>query len=314
MRRFRCRCGSAVFFDNLHCTNCQRALAFDPIMLEMQSGSPSELAFCSNRESVIACNWVAPDGGQCQSCYMSKLIPMLSKPENRERWRLLELAKRRLLYNLISINLPVHPERLKFVFKEDQRTNPSVQDDHVAIGHAQGVITVNAAEADEVYREEMRIAMNEPNRTLLGHMRHESGHHYWSILISDANRDAARALFGDESASYDQALNNYYANGPLPNWNERYISAYATMHPAEDWAETWAHYLHIRSVMETALSNGMVSTLDINEWRSEFTDIIIRVNEIVRSLGQGDAYPFIITDPIAAKIDFIHRAVTEFTS
>ncbi len=314
MRRFKCQCGAAVFFDNHRCTNCGRVLAFDLDSQRVVSGNEGELSLCSNRKAVIRCNWTSPEGGPCQSCRMSKLIPSLSKDENQERWRKLELAKRRLLYNLVSIGLPVDETHLKFVFKEDRRTNPDVHDAHVNIGHAEGVITINAAEADEVYREQMRIAMNEPLRTLLGHMRHESGHYYWSVVVNDSNRDAARGLFGDERADYGQALDRYYENGPIDGWPESYISAYASAHPSEDWAETWAHYLHIRSVMETALANRMIESVNPDAWRSEFIEVIIRVNEIVRSLGQVDAYPFIITDRIAEKIEFVHEAVSDYAA
>lgn len=316
MRRFTCRCGRPVYFDNHSCMFCQRALAFDSESLDMlaEDEPGSGLAFCSNRHSVIRCNWLSPAGGPCLSCRTSKLIPALSKPKNRERWRKLEGAKRRLLYQVLRIGLPVDEERLKFVFKEDRRTNPDVSDDHVSIGHARGVITINAAEADEVYREQMRAALNEPMRTLLGHFRHESGHYYFDIVVDDSNRSEARELFGDETSDYDAALRRYYDAGPPPDWPARFISSYATAHPVEDWAETWAHYLHIRGVLEVAEVTGLTGRVELDNWRDEFIDLIIKVNEVLRSMGMADAYPFVITDVIAAKIDFVHRAVGAHTS
>lgn len=316
MKRLLCVCGRAVYFDNHSCGNCGRQLAFDPASLTMHAEpEPGDgLACCSNRTSTIRCNWLAQPGADtCLSCATSQIIPTLSKPENHERWRKLEQAKRRLIYELLRLGLPVDPTRLRFAFKEDRRSNPDVHDDHVSIGHANGVITINAAEADEVYREQMRQQMNEPYRTLLGHFRHESGHYYFNVVVSDALRDEARALFGDESLPYDAALQNYYQNGPTPGWEERYISSYASSHPAEDWAECWAHYLHICAVLEVADSTGLRTGVDIQKWQTEFIDLVIAVNEVLRSLGLPDAYPFVVTSAIAKKIDFVHKAVSLFS-
>jgi hypothetical protein len=316
MRRFACRCGRPVYFDNHRCTHCHRELAFDPEALDMRAEEePGDgLPCCANRLSDIQCNWMSGSAGPCLSCRMSKIIPVLSKPENRNRWRKLEAAKRRLLYELLRMGLPVDDRDLHFVFKEDRRTNPDVGDDHVLIGHAEGVITINAAEADEVYREQMRQALNEPVRTLLGHFRHESGHYYFGVVVDDRNRDEFRARFGNESADYDTALNRFYAEGPRGEWWQSCISAYASAHPSEDWAETWAHYLHIRAVLEVAESTGLTGPVRLDNWREEFVELIINVNELLRSLGLPDAYPFVITDAIAAKIEFVHRAVMDHTA
>ena len=314
MRRFACRCGTPVYFDNHRCGYCSRELAFDPNILDMQAEEQpgAGLSFCSNRHGDSACNWLSSDARPCLSCRMSKIIPTLSKPENRGRWRKLEVAKRRLLYDLLRIGLPVDDRRLHFVFKEDRRTNPDVPDDHVSTGHSQGVITINAAEADEVYREQMRQAMNEPVRTLLGHFRHESGHYYFGVVVGDHNRNSVRDLFGDETADYQSAMNRYYAGGANPDWHQDYISSYASAHPSEDWAETWAHYLHIRSVLEVAESTGLTPRVRLDNWRQEFVDLMIKVNELMRSLGMTDAYPFILTDTIAAKIERVHRSVMDY--
>ena len=272
------------------------------------------LARCKNHESAIRCNWLATaTADTCLSCATSQTIPTLSKPENHERWRKLEQAKRWLIYDLLRLNLPVDPARLRFVFKEDRRTNPDVHDDHVSIGHANGVITINAAEADEVYREQMRQQMNEPYRTLLGHFRHESGHYYFGVVVTDDLLEEARSLFGDESLDYDAALQSYYQNGPQLGWEERFISGYASAHPAEDWAECWAHYLHIRAVLETANATGLRNNIDIRNWELEFIELVLAVNEVLRSMGLPDAYPFVITAAIADKIDFVHKAVSRFT-
>ena len=318
MRHLACRCGQTVYFENRSCTRCGRKLAFDPAALAMASEAEpgAGLPFCSNRGSDSRCNWLsdpAGNDGACISCRSSEIIPALSKPENRDRWRKLEQAKRRLVYDLLSLDLPVDSSRLRFVFKEDQRTNPDVHEEHVNIGHSEGVITINAAEADDVYREQMRLLMNEPYRTLLGHFRHEAGHYYFDLIVDDDLRPDARRLFGDESVGYDEALHRHYRDGPRPDWQQHYISGYASAHPAEDWAETFAHCLHIAAALETASANGLMSPSGIDDWRRDFIDLAVRVNDVMRSLGLGDAYPFVITATVGEKIDFVLGAIRRFT-
>ncbi len=283
--------------------------------MQAEAEPGSGLAFCENRDAASRCNWLAagPDK-YCLSCLTSEIIPALSKPENLNRWRKLERAKRRLLYDLLRLGLPVVPGHLRFAFKEDRRTNPDVHEEHVTIGHAEGVITINAAEADEVYREEMRELMNEPYRTLLGHFRHEAGHYYFDVILDADQQAAARTLFGDEREGYDAALQRYYRDGPKPGWEGDFISAYASAHPAEDWAETWAHYLHILAALEAATTNGLLPESAGGDWHGDFVGFAIAMNEVMRSLGLADAYPFIITDVVAAKIGFIDSAVKRFTS
>jgi hypothetical protein len=315
MKRLTCRCGQAVYFDNHTCGNCSRQLAFDPATLSMlaESDAGAGLPFCVNRNSASRCNWIAPEGGPCVSCRMSQIIPVLSKRANHSRWRKLEQAKRWLLYDLLRLNLPVDDSRLRFAFKEDRRTNPDVGEDHVSIGHLNGVITINAAEADEVYREQMRVQMNEPYRTLLGHFRHESGHYYYGVAVSAEHIAEARELFGDESHGYDDALQRYYEDGPRLGWEQHFISSYASSHPAEDWAECWAHYLHICAVLEAANATGLRTGVSVSDWQTEFIDLVIAINEVLRSMGLADAYPFVITGHIAAKIEFVHRMVMRFS-
>lgn len=315
MKSLSCRCGQQVFFDNHRCENCGRLLAFDPDTLTMASEEMpgSGLPVCVKRTTAIRCNWIAPDGGACLSCQTSHVIPALVKVVNRERWRKLERAKRRLLYDLRMLGLPLDPGRLRFVFKEDRRTNPDVDEEHVAIGHLDGVITINAAEADEVYRADMRERMNEPYRTLLGHFRHESGHYYFEHVVSDALRGEARSLFGDEREDYAAAIESYHNQGPRPAWNVRFISAYASAHPAEDWAECWAHYLHIRAALETADTMGLRPYVLDAGWQRAFIELAGALNEVVSSLGLPHPYPFLITPIVAEKLEFVHRSVGRFT-
>ena len=317
MRALACRCGRAVYFDNHTCGICGRQLAFDPGSLSMQSEAEpgSGLLFCANRNAAIRCNWLTEvSNGLCLSCRSSEVIPQLSKPENLDRWRKLEQAKRRLLYDLLRLGLPVDASHLRFVFKEDRRTNPDVHEEHVSIGHAEGVITINAAEADEVYREEMRVLVNEPYRTLLGHFRHEAGHYYYGLILDDDQRAAARELFGDERKGYDEALRRYYYEGPPAGWETSFISAYASAHPAEDWAETWAHYLHMQAALEVAVTNGLLAQTIEDDWQGEFLSFMIAINELMRSLGLADAYPFLVTPVASAKIKFVSEAVRRFTN
>ena len=316
MRPLNCRCGQAVYFENHLCGACGRALAFDPGALVMvaETEPGAGLPVCANRRKDPHCNWLSPGGGPCLSCRMSRVIPALSKAVNRGRWRRLEHAKRRLIYDLLALGLPVDPDRLEFVFKEDRRTNPDVSEDHVATGHRDGVITINAAEADEVYREEMRQAMNEPVRTLLGHFRHESGHHVYDLLIHDGLRAPARDVFGDERQDYETAMRRYYDEGPPENWRDRYISAYASAHPLEDWAECWAHYLHIQAALESASTMGWRPVATTDDWRRRFVDLVLGLNELVRSLGLPDAYPFVIPPEVERKLDFVDDAVRRFRS
>ena len=317
MKPLACRCGQVVYFDNHSCASCGRQLAFDPASLSMQAEVEPGigLVFCANRHAAIRCNWLAGIAGElCLCCRSSEVIPTLSKPENLGRWRKLEQAKRRLIYDLLNLELPVDANDLRFVFKEDRRTNPDVHEEHVSIGHAEGVITINAAEADEVFREEMRVLMNEPYRTLLGHFRHEAGHYYFDIILDEDQRVTARELFGDERQAYDEALQSHYREGPQQGWERNFVSAYASAHPVEDWAETWAHFMHIQAALETAVTNGLLAELPRDDWHGEFIRFAIAVNEVMRSLGLADAYPFLLTPTIAAKIDFVREAVVRFTS
>jgi hypothetical protein len=320
MKRFACQCGQSIYFDNHQCNVCRRQLAFDPVRLDMLAIAADERGdgvaeFCTNRTSVIRCNWVARDDvadGLCLSCQTSKVIPALNKPANRERWRRLEVAKRRLIYGLLSEGLPVDPARLRFAFKEDRRTNPDVYEEHVSTGHASGVITINAAEADDVFREQMRRQMHEPYRTLLGHLRHESGHYYFDIIVDSQRLARARELFGDERVDYAAALQHHYVNGPVNDWWVNYISAYASSHPMEDWAETWAHYLHIRAVLQTARAHSMIPPVDETDWETTFVDFVLTINEISRSLGLADAYPFTLSRKSIEKLEFMHETVRAY--
>ena len=266
------RCGQRVFFENVTCTACGAALGYVPgegmMSFEVDAENWNRLGNdgtpqrpCANYVGHSVCNWmVACDDATelCRSCRLTRMIPALVAPGNVERWATIEQAKRRLVHALIERGLPVvsksEDERngLAFELLEETPSTP-----HVVTGHDSGVITLNIAEADDAVREQTRLAMHEPYRTLLGHLRHESGHYYWDRLVSGTPlQDEFRSLFGDERAGYTAALNTHYAS-PRLDWQDGFVSAYASSHPWEDWAETWAHYWHIADGLETAEAWGL---------------------------------------------------------
>jgi hypothetical protein len=289
---------------------------------------------CRNHVQYQACNFVVPSHDPnplCVSCRQTRLLPDLSLPQNQERWYRIEVAKRRLFYTLAKLGLastdPPPDERDGPVF-EFLADLPGQQ---VLTGHCAGVITLNIAEADDAERVRRRVALHEPYRTLLGHLRHESGHYYWDSLIKDAGRlDAFREKFGDETADYAQALNAYYAaGGAAAGWQQYHVSAYATAHPWEDWAETWAHYLHMVDLLETASSYNTRLVVpgndadEVEEVTSPFERIApdfghlvdqwvpltLLLNSLNRSLGQDDAYPFALTQQALDKLRFVHNVI-----
>ncbi|MPN18010.1 hypothetical protein SDC9_165368 [bioreactor metagenome] len=203
-------------------------------------------------------------------------------------------------------------------------------------GHASGMITLNVVEADDDERTKRRQALHEPYRTLIGHLRHESGHFYWDQLIANSEYlERFRALFGYENQDYAQALQRHYGKNPLDNsWRGQFISAYATSHPWEDWAETWAHYLHMVDLLETAASYGTCITVpdipgagqqliqnplgpvppDFSVMQSQWVPLTLLHNSLNRSLGHGDAYPFAISGPAWDKLRFVHETISSYRS
>ncbi len=287
---------------------------------------------CANYVHEGVCNWLLADGATdagptgvepthagetdelCRACRLNHVIPNLEEPKNRSLWLEVERAKRRLIYSLDALGLPVlaksdDPERgLSFDIKQ------SSPEERVLTGHADGLITLNLSEADAAERERMRLAMQERYRTLLGHFRHEIGHYYWDRLVADAGQhEAFRALFGDERADYAAALKAHYATAPHSGYAERFISDYAASHPWEDFAETFAHYLHLVDTLETAEQYGFASAspaaADFEDLMSEWYQLTIALNALNRSMGQPDAYPFAITPIVKLKLAFVHELV-----
>lgn len=351
-RTYRCRCGTHVFFDNTRCLTCSSALGYLPDEGRVAALDPGPepdtwradgrdelLKFCANRDSQAACNWMMLARNPqpyCIACRLNRTIPPLDDADNARYWPRIEAAKRRLVSQLLALGLPVRskltedPERgLMFDFLRSPKGGPQVM-----TGHACGLITLNVEEADDARREQIRHAMREPYRTLLGHFRHEVGHYYWDRLVWNSGwLEPFRALFGDERASYAEALKRNYEQGPPADWANAHISSYATMHPWEDWAETWAHYLHVVDSLGTAMGFGLEpediegeiapfaadALYDPNDPGAErflallngWVEMTMVINELARSMGQPDFYPFVMSKPVVAKLQFIQVVVRE---
>jgi hypothetical protein len=284
----------------------------------------STLRPCANAE-LAQCNWVLEEGDPgplCRSCRLTRTRPADDDPDGLVAFAKAEGAKRRLIFQLLDVGLPIG-EDLAFDLLSS-RTGP------VVTGHNNGVITIDLAESDDARRERRRAELGEPYRTMLGHFRHEIGHYYWPILVERTGElERERSLFGDDRIGYEEALKRHYEEGPPPDWSDRHVSAYATMHPWEDWAETFAHYLHIRDTLETAAAFGLVvsgpdaahddslSSIPVSEAADLPFEVIIAdwlpltyaLNAINRSMGQEDLYPFTLAPTVIAKLDFVHERV-----
>lgn len=355
MKTSNCQCGNRIFFENTQCLNCNSLLGYlsdEGVLSSLiqiddkrwrSTVNQQDYRKCRNYEDLYGCNWMIPvsdPGNFCPSCRLSEIIPNLGKQENIERWKRIERAKRRLVYSLFWLELPIEDKKtdpvngLSFHLMEDHEHYSefaiSPSDKHQVItGHVAGTITLNIAEADSSFREDIRNRLQESYRTILGHLRHESGHYYWDRLVNNSiYLEGFRELFGNEQEDYQKALANYYQNGPVKDWYTHYVSAYACSHPWEDWAECWAHYLHMIDAMETAYNFGdeiytsdvvvpgqqfskeYLSSININDIIDEWAKLSVMLNEMNRSLGQADAYPFNVTDVLRNKIAFIHKVIT----
>jgi hypothetical protein len=321
VKEFQCpSCRQPVSFEHVACTNCGTELVFDPSRIEMRKLASNQA--CRNRE-IIGCNWCV-EGAEwyCGSCRLTRTIPHLGSTRNIMLWRRVEEAKRRLLYDLRRLGLPLASrsgERVGFDILSDQ-ISP------ILTGHMSGVITLNLAEADDVEREARRVAFREPYRTLLGHFRHEIGHFYWDLLVNSTSfRAPFKLIFGDETQDYQAAINTYYNRSDRSYDRRGFISEYATSHPWEDWAETFAHFLHILSTLDSlaglplALDERARQTLTDPYLESDFeallalwTPLSRGLNELNRSLGMSDAYPFDISPAVKGKLHLVHMAISAF--
>ena len=327
VRSFRCDCGNKVYFENDRCLCCGRKLAFDLAQRRLRPVAAGE-KLCANYAEHAICNWLALAAEQpyCASCSLNEAAPDLGDRRRIELNYAVEKAKRRLLFSLYELGLPVEgrtarSDGLVFRILGDARLDGENLDcgDAVMTGHFEGCITINLLEADPLLRERMRMAMRESYRTLLGHFRHESGHYYWQRLVAEQPSDF-RALFGDEREPYRQSLEAYYRNGPPPDWSHRFIDAYAASHPLEDFAECWAHYLHMVDTLETAadadvrlagrpVRDPIAEPAPFDELVAEWRELAATMNDLNRSMGLEDAYPFALPLPVVDKLRFIHELI-----
>jgi hypothetical protein len=348
MKIFKCQnCGNTLHFNNDVCLSCGLRVGYLTDLCEISAltdegeqlrpmADPNRLyIFCSNA-SEAACNWLVPadsDEAFCLACRYNLTIPDLSIPDNHGRWQKIEQAKKHLFYSLTRFELPMPARKdgampgLAFEFLADVEA-PDGTVEKVLTGHADGLISLNIVEADDAEREIRRAAMGEPYRTLIGHFRHEVGHFYWDLLIRDGGRLADfKRLFGDPDQDYAEALQRHYENGAPLDWRDHFISAYASAHPWEDFAETWAHCFHMVDGLETARSFGIAPDLEFDGVRRPSTDfdpyratnirpviaswvpLTVAINSVNRSLGQPDFYPFVLTDTVINKIDFVLRLI-----
>jgi hypothetical protein len=344
MKLFQCQhCGQPLYFENVRCESCGRRLGYLPAQETMTALEPEDglwrvleapgghYRFCANAAYDV-CNWLVPaesSENYCPACRHNRTIPDLSRPENLAHWRKIEVAKHRLFYTLLKLRLPLttraeDPNGLAFDFLSDQASPTPVM-----TGHTSGLITINLAEADDAERERRRGQMGEPYRTLLGHFRHEIAHYYWDKLVAHSpSRAEFRTLFGDERSDYAAALRRHYANGPPPDWHERFVTAYASTHPWEDFAETWAHYFHMVDTLETAGAFGMrvrpklsagtdlATNIDFDPHVAPMDRLVeawlpltYAVNSINRSMGLPDLYPFILAPAVIIKLSLVHERI-----
>ena len=350
MKAFHCdSCASLVFFENSKCVKCDHQLGFLPDSCDLSALEPADKGtwrpmsaaskdqtrrLCNNGQQYKVCNWmIGTDDANplCVSCRLNQLIPDLSVAGNQDRWQRLEMAKRRVIYTILRLGLPLTAlekrPALRFNFVADVPGAPPI-----TTGHANGLIVVNIAEADDAERERRRVNLHEPYRTLLGHFRHEIAHYFWDRLIADGKwLQGFRKYFGDETADYTAALKRHYAQGPPTDWQERHVSAYAASHPWEDWAETWAHYFHILDMTETAQSYGMTLApahpaaasmishplnpydlpVDFDSVLQNWFPLTYALNAINRGMGLLDVYPFALSTPAIDKLKFIHEVVKD---
>lgn len=376
MKTFNCTCKDhpILFFESSLCIACKRVVGLDdnfdnvePYDLDEESGEyfktkEPKIRYqkCDNHADFKTCNGMvnlntfvaSKNEGEvlCFACRFNETIPDLSVERHIPLWKKMESAKRRAIYTLKAFSLPLQtisesPENgLSFDFTTDRDVNDHFvsklkDQETVFTGHNCGHITINLAEADDVARSQTKHAMGEHYRTLLGHFRHELGHYYFDHLIAGSPKKHAlcKTYFGDDELDYQTALKKHYENGAPKDWRENFISEYATMHPYEDWAETWAHYMHIMDTLQTAknfsitgsISKSKASTepkeaskLDLPQGTYFFSsqtsietildtwiDFSVMLNSLNRSMGMNDAYPFVLSEPVRTKLSFIHHAI-----
>jgi hypothetical protein len=338
MRVFHCdRCNHAVAFSALRCPACDAELGYvgeqrtirvlvpttDPASDQIDGGA-SLLWRCLN--SAWGCNWTLParsDTVWCRSCQLTRGRPDEARPAAVEAWMAAEAAKRRLVHQLDRLTLPIEvrsaatPDGLTFDLVH-------LPGEGGITGHLDGVVTLDLAETDDHHRDDLRRRLGEPFRTVIGHLRHEIGHHYWGRLVGQTDDLCHfRRLFGDERHDYAQAVERHYSDGSFAWDRTRFVTAYAASHPLEDWAETFAHYLHIIDVLDTAVAHGLlppdrrqgmvteaVATLELREILDAWRPVNTAVNAIAETLGAPAVYPLEPAGLVIDKLAFVHRRIS----
>jgi hypothetical protein len=321
VKAFSCRvCGNSLYFENSICVSCKTNLGFSreeraivPVDGKGQYvDADGDIWHVCKNLNLSGCTWLTEfPGGYCFACSLTRTRPSDEDIAGLKGFKVAEEAKRRLVVELDTLGFPV-------VSRTDDAENGlafdllSSKDEKVTIGHDNGIITLDLAESDDAHREKVRVKLDEPYRTMLGHFRHEIGHYIeWQHVRGDLIAKA-RELFGNEEESYADAIERHYSEGPPAGWETRYISMYATMHPFEDFAETFAHYLHICDAIETASAHGLATVASPQSFTS-FRDLVVGVwiplsialNQINRSMGKAPLYPFVIPTPVLDKLQFV---------
>lgn len=351
MNIYPCQCGNTLHFENSTCVNCHREVGWCPACQGIRSLNPIDehtyscsncqatLTKCSNYRDFNVCNrtivvtttWQEADA-YCSCCNLNRIVPDMSVPGNQEKWHKLESAKRRLIYTLDSLGLPYgsrysgFPLPLVFDFKGDvmlstQAGANAMIAEKVFTGHADGTITINIGEADPVEREKLRVDFGESHRTLIGHFHHEIGHYYWQLLVQNKCEEECKAVFGDHSVlNYVTSMNQYYQQGPPADWVSRYISAYASMHPWEDFAETFRAYLEMITILDTAENVNLLLEEEehidflgapFESMLMKYEQLGIKLNEMNRTMGLLDVVPEVFNQEVIQKMKFVHKLVKQ---
>ncbi len=325
MRLFSCpACNATAFFSNMTCV-CGAELMFDPV----QHGFKVNVPACANRAE-IRCNWAAEaeGAGFCRSCAMTKVIPDAFRGDNRMLWASAEASKRWVLATLArwgwftTEDAGQSPEF--HLLSENTASGPAV----VVMGHANGLVTINLAEADPVEEVRRREALSERLRTMTVHFRHEIAHFLFERLTASRPEfpDAFRAIFGDEREDYGEALKRHYANGPPAGWADQFITPYASSHAHEDWAETAAHVMHLTDMLDSAVASKLLlpplNNLDYDAYAEQNPDPLIdaaasygvALNHVIRAMGHDDIYPFVHKPVVRAKLVAAHGWLSGFAA
>ena len=345
MRLFHCdRCGSTLPFGAQACPACFADIGYVPDQRTLRVLTPTDdrAGFhlgsgdtnddstwwrCLN--AAWGCNWMVRSlEGQswCRSCRLTRGRPDTARPDAIQAWTIAEAAKRRLVHQLDEFALPIEiesesmPDGLVF----DLVYLPG---EGGITGHFEGVVTLDLAETEDAHRDELRRRLGEPFRTVIGHLRHEVAHFYWPRLVGQTDEiDTFRHLFGDDRADYRESIDHYYANATADWDRARYVTAYAAAHPFEDWAETFAHYLHIVDSIDTAVAYDLVPPTDGTMLVTDavgalaFSDILdawrpinTAVNAIAETVGAPAVYPFEPVGAVVDKLTFVHRQIAAHT-